>query len=168
MLKCPHCEVEYIPGALYCDACGHRLPPLHLWPPRSEGLVFDTETSEQQNELEGTTPPEELAGRALRLRIQFMSGMILDLSGRTSISVGRRDPQYEAPDLDLGPHGGAEHGVSRQHAMITLQDGQYVVEDLKSINNTLLNGFRLFPGQQYPLHDGDLLQFGTLVVRILL
>jgi hypothetical protein len=168
MLKCPHCEADYIPGALYCDACGNHLPPLHLWPPRSEELVSHSEESLEPGAEEGAEQSEEPAGRAPWLRLQMMSGVLLDLGGRASVSVGRHDPHYEDPDLDLGPYGGAEHGVSRQHALITMQHGEYAIEDLKSINNTLLNGFRLFPGQQYPLHDGDLVQFGTLVVRVLL
>ena len=130
--------------------------------------MFDTEEMNRQSAEADARPSEKDAEAQPNLRLQLMSGVILDLGGRSSVSIGRRDPQNEPPDLDLGPHGGAEHGVSRQHAIIRWQDEAYTIEDLKAINNTLLNGFRLFPGQQYPLKDGDQVEFGTLVVKVLL
>jgi pSer/pThr/pTyr-binding forkhead associated (FHA) protein len=95
------------------------------------------------------------------------SAFILDLDSRERIIIGRKDPG-QTPDVDLTPYGGIEQGVSRQHAMITLRQGRYYIEDLKAINETLLNSSRLFPGQLYRLRNGDLLQFGTLVVKVLL
>ncbi len=169
MLKCPHCEADYIPGALYCDACGHHLPPLHIWPPRSdEPDAEPDEAAGSHDETEAAAPDEEQVQQPPHLRLQLLSGSIIDLGGREQITIGRRDPQYAPPDVDLAPYGGVEHGVSRLHAIISFQDGKYSIEDLKSYNDTLLNASRLFPHQQYPLHDGDLLQFGTLVVRVLL
>jgi serine phosphatase RsbU (regulator of sigma subunit) len=48
--------------------------------------------------------------------------------------------------------------VSRQHAQITLVDGQFFIEDLGSSNGTFLNGERLLRRQ--PLHESDTLQIG--------
>ncbi len=70
--------------------------------------------------------------------------------------------------MDLTPYGGIEQGVGRRHALITLKQGRYYIEDLKSINETLLNSSRLFPGQLYPLYDGDQLRLGAMVVKVLL
>src|SRR5262245_47812752 len=50
--------------------------------------------------------------------------------------------------------------VSRQHAHILCEDGQFFVEDLESANGTFLNGKRLAPHMRVPLTDKDHLQIG--------
>ncbi|HEU5369331.1 MAG TPA: FHA domain-containing protein [Ktedonobacterales bacterium] len=102
------------------------------------------------------------------LRLQLVQyGVTFDLRDRESVLIGRKDPDQE-PDVDLTPYGGVEQGVGRRHALITLKQGRYYIEDLKSINETLLNSSRLFPGQLYPLYDGDQLRLGAMVVKVLL
>lgn len=55
-----------------------------------------------------------------------------------------------------------DHEVSRQHAMIILEDSQYQLVDLKSSNGSFVNGQRV---QSHLLHSGDRMQFGrTLLV----
>jgi FHA domain len=111
---------------------------------------------------------EDTPEQPLRLRLQIIpSTIVLDLGSRNRVMVGRKDPDQE-PDVDLTPYGGVEQGVGRQHALITLKQGRYYVEDLKSLNETLLNGSRLYPGQSYLLRNGDYLQFGALAVKVLL
>lgn len=48
--------------------------------------------------------------------------------------------------------------VSRQHAHLTLRDGQATVEDLGSLNGTWVDGAIVSSGV---LHDGSSLQIGT-------
>ncbi len=56
----------------------------------------------------------------------------------------------------------ADHEVSRQHAVIVLDNQQYTLTDLKSSNGTFVNGQRV---QNYVLRSGDRMQFGrTLLV----
>jgi pSer/pThr/pTyr-binding forkhead associated (FHA) protein len=93
--------------------------------------------------------------------------VVFDLGSRETVVIGRKDPG-QSPDVDLTPYGGVEQGVGRRHAMITLKQGRYHVEDLNSINETLLNSSRLAPGQEYELSNGDLLQFGAMKARVLL
>ena len=54
------------------------------------------------------------------------------------------------PQCDIVLDQGA---ISRQHAQISLVDGTYFIEDLKSRNGTLVNG-QIIEGA-HPLHDGD-------------
>lgn len=110
---------------------------------------------------------EELPEKQPHLRLQLNTGIIIDLGDRKRILVGRKDASQQ-PEVDLTPYGGIEQGVSRQHAVITFEDGRYYIEDLNSVNETLLNSSRLFPGQPYPLKHGDHLQFGVLIVTVLL
>lgn len=53
--------------------------------------------------------------------------------------------------------------VSREHAVVRVHDGEYVVEDLGSTNGTLLNSQRV-TGQR-PLRDGDRLSFADVAVE---
>lgn len=110
---------------------------------------------------------EELPEKQPHLRLQLTTGIIIDLGNRERILIGRKDVKQQ-PEVDLTPYGGIEQGVSRQHAVITFKDGRYYIEDLNSVNETLLNSSRLFPGQPYPLKHGDQLQFGVLIVTVLL
>ncbi|KAJ2732480.1 hypothetical protein IW152_003756 [Coemansia sp. BCRC 34962] len=55
--------------------------------------------------------------------------------------------------------------VSRSHAEIWTESGQFFIKDTKSSSGTFLNHMRLSPpGQEsrpHPLHDGDILQLGV-------
>ncbi|KAJ2003353.1 hypothetical protein GGI04_002994 [Coemansia thaxteri] len=55
--------------------------------------------------------------------------------------------------------------VSRSHAEIWTEGGQFYIKDTKSSSGTFLNHMRLSPpGQEsrpHPLHDGDILQLGV-------
>lgn len=76
------------------------------------------------------------------------------------ITIGRHDPTLPTePDINL-----TSRTVGRRHARIAEQQN-YIVEDLNSVNKTRLNGVVLAPGQEYTLHDGDILQFGRVKAR---
>lgn len=165
MATCPYCKNENIAGTLYCDSCGRRLPQ-----PTSRNINPPEQSADnKQAGQEAAADEERTPEQPPHLRLQLMpSGVILDLDSRERVVLGRKDPDH-APDIDLAPYGGGwEQGVGRQHAMITLKQGRYYIEDLNSISKTLLNSARLFPGQQYRLRNGDQLQLGAMVIYVLL
>jgi len=89
-----------------------------------------------------------------------------DLSGKDSVTIGREDAVSNIyPDIDLTPHGGEEGGVSRMHARIFLENGQYMIEDENSTNFTYVNRQRLAPKTPTPLHDNDELRLGRVMLR---
>jgi hypothetical protein len=103
--------------------------------------------------------------------IQLQLGRdIFELVGQSTYLVGRRDVDQQLfPDVDLHDWDGAAAGVSRRHLMIRVIGDVVSIEDLESRNSTILNGYRLFPHQQYPLVDGDEVRMGdiTVLVRII-
>jgi pSer/pThr/pTyr-binding forkhead associated (FHA) protein len=89
-----------------------------------------------------------------------------DLSGKDNITIGREDVVSNIyPDVDLTPHGGEEGGVSRLHARIYVEGGQYMLEDENSTNFTFLNRQRLAAKTPTPLNDNDEVRLGRVVCR---
>ncbi len=67
-----------------------------------------------------------------------------------SLTVGRADESLICIEDDQ---------VSRHHALLTAEDGEYRVRDLNSANGTFVNGQRVTEAQ---LEPGDHLQFGSV------
>jgi pSer/pThr/pTyr-binding forkhead associated (FHA) protein len=89
-----------------------------------------------------------------------------DLSGKDNIVIGREDAVSNIfPDVDLTPHGGEEGGVSRLHARIFVENGQYMIEDENSTNFTFLNRQKLAPKSPVVLHDNDEIKLGRVLLR---
>jgi pSer/pThr/pTyr-binding forkhead associated (FHA) protein len=70
------------------------------------------------------------------------------------------------PDLDLGPYGGQQLGVSRKHAYLVQTETGLSVRDLGSTNGTLVNGRILAANQEWSLRDGDEVRLGKLALNI--
>jgi len=105
------------------------------------------------------------AGLHARLLVEA-DNQEFDLSGKDNIVIGREDPASNIyPDIDLTPHGGEEGGVSRKHARIFVQNGQYMVEDQDSTNFTFVNRQRLAARTPTPLNDNDEVRLGRVLLR---
>jgi pSer/pThr/pTyr-binding forkhead associated (FHA) protein len=79
--------------------------------------------------------------------------------------VGRAD---EKPvDIDLDDQEPPDRvWSSRQHCLITFENGELNVEDLNSANGTFVNRTRVYPGQKRPLAVGDVVQVGTVQLKL--
>jgi eukaryotic-like serine/threonine-protein kinase len=83
--------------------------------------------------------------------------------------IGRVDPHTGIfPEVDLSSYD-PETKVSRRHARIYREGGQFLVEDLSSVNGTIVNGtFKLYPKQPRVLQNGDELRLGETVLRFVI
>jgi serine/threonine-protein kinase len=83
--------------------------------------------------------------------------------------VGRTDPQSNIfPDIDLSRFD-PETKISRRHARVWREGDTFLVEDLGSINGTVVNeAVRLGPRQPRPLANGDRLRLGETTLHFLL
>jgi pSer/pThr/pTyr-binding forkhead associated (FHA) protein len=87
------------------------------------------------------------------------TGATLILPQQGEVLIGRGDPQAASrPDVDLGPHGGGQAGVSRRHARLLFSPGSWMLEDLNSTNGTFLNSAPVPPGQPVQIRTGDILR----------
>jgi hypothetical protein len=153
---CPACHAAYVPGELFCSACGTQLPPVPVVIPKKP---------EQVNESASLPiPPAAAPGIPGKLVLRETGAVVEFPQGKTDIVVGRSSTgSGDIPDIDCGPFGGGDKGVSRRHARILFQSGQLMVEDLGSTNFTYLNRQKLQPNQPYNLKIGDELRFGNLI-----
>jgi hypothetical protein len=79
--------------------------------------------------------------------------------------IGRAD---EKPvDIDLDDQESPDRvWSSRQHCVILFENGAMTIEDLNSANGTFINRTRVYPGQKHPLKPEDVIQIGTVQLRV--
>jgi len=115
---------------------------------------------EKSNEDE--TKPDKRSVSPMRLLLKVPDSQhMLSVPLAERLIVGRSD-NHRDPDIDLTELAGAQHGISRWHAVFTFDDAQLFVEDLNSTNGTRINGYRLDSGRAYRLRNGDELELGRL------
>lgn len=70
-------------------------------------------------------------------------------------------------DIDLVSQESAEQiWCSRQHAAVVFDKENVAVEDLNSLNGTWVNGVRIYAGQPKQLRHGDVVQIGTVQMKL--
>jgi FHA domain len=81
--------------------------------------------------------------------------------------IGRAD---EKPvDIDLEDQEPPDRiWSSRQHALVRCEAGILVIEDLNSSNGTFINRTRLYPGQKRVLNVNDVIQIGTVQMKVII
>jgi pSer/pThr/pTyr-binding forkhead associated (FHA) protein len=93
------------------------------------------------------------------------SGAEIPLPAGDELFIGREDPISGIyPEVDLTPHGGEDGGVSRRHARIIVEGGNYFVEDLDSTNFTFVNKQKVAPKTRQPVNDGDEIRCGRVAM----
>ena len=59
-----------------------------------------------------------------------------------------------------------ETTTSAHHLEIRRENGSYQIRDLNSTNGTFVNRLRVHPGQKRPLEVNDVIQIGTVQMRV--
>ncbi len=146
---CPACGTEVEPGDTFCSTCGFALKA-----PPAPAVV-----------TEAPVPPPPVPSAVGPRLILVASGAEVPLPATEEILIGREDPVSGVyPAVDLTPHGGEEGGVSRRHARLLVEGGNYFVEDLDSTNFTFVNKQKLAPGTRQPVSDGDEIRCGRVAM----
>ncbi|MFQ5876124.1 MAG: cyclic nucleotide-binding domain-containing protein [Acidobacteriota bacterium] len=84
------------------------------------------------------------------------------ITGETAL-IGRYDPVTGTrPEIDL-TQVDINRSVSRRHARIVSQDGQFrISEEVGALNGTFVNGQRLTAGEPVPVKSGDTVALGMV------
>lgn len=107
------------------------------------------------------TPGTARLDSASKLRWKIGDEVVI-MALEDRVVVGRAMEGDNTIGFDLTPYGAFHFGVSRMHAILTLQDGFLYLEDLNSTNGTRINGFQVTPKQRYRLRDADEIEFARL------
>ena len=148
-VTCPSCGTVNRMGEAFCTNCGVSLSAAPAGVEASAAM------------------PSGAASGADHPRLVVESdNASFDLSGKTEVLIGREDPVSNIyPDVDLTPHGGEEGGVSRLHAKLLVNGGQYLIEDQNSTNYTFVNRQRLQPKTPTAIKDGDEIRLGRVALK---
>jgi hypothetical protein len=184
MIKCSKCGTDNLLGAIYCDECGASLENLFENPAENEsvnqpnfqsasitsiGIPYVAEEKIVETpKTEDKTAESELKGVHAKLTIERGTSIGTEFFLSANVSyIGRWDADNGMfPDVDLDAHD-PEAKVSRRHARIHFENGQYAIEDCGSTNGTFVNrGRRLIPGTQLILNDNDEIIVGKTFLRL--
>lgn len=195
MIKCHNCGTGNLDTSQFCDECGTKLvrfqqdaaqAPLYVPPvvetPTQVAIISEPPaqrpaqvTSIGIPPLNGDVEPTEVQVSQAGIGSTMSAKLVIErgdgpgtefrISGAEAI-IGRWDADNGVfPDVDLDSHD-PEAKVSRRHARVRLQDGNYLIEDLGSTNGTYVNrGRRLLPGMAQVINDGDEVIVGKTFLR---
>jgi hypothetical protein len=163
---CPSCGAANPAGEAFCSNCGVSLLGAPSPAPSGSAPVAPPPAPPDAEPVVVAAPSAPDA-QALQARlIVEADNQEFDLGGKDNITIGREDAVSNIfPDVDLTPHSGEEGGVSRLHAHIFVENGQYMLEDENSTNFTFLNRQRLAAKTPTPLHDNDEVKLGRVLLR---
>lgn len=153
---CPNCKQENKSDAEKCVHCGTSLVDRAVETMRVDDLISALKRPE------AITPPDLRPG-VLALYVMGEKEPIL-VEDQPTVTLGRVVFGEPAPTVDLTDYHGRLLGVSRHHAAIHRFKDGFTVEDLGSSNGTWLNDNRVPPTELSPLHNGDLIRLGQLVL----
>ncbi len=117
-----------------------------------EPVSYDEEVSGEE-EYGRTIYMENVAeAKDTKRRLFDEDGAVLAVLGDNPIVIGKRK---EDADVVID-----NRMVSRLHARISRENGDYMIEDLNSTNGTFKNGLRLAPYEKRKLMEGDEIRLG--------
>ncbi len=178
MITCQNCGYENAPSTEFCEACGSELgaAPVNT---TSSPTIVQTPTPSIQNykeELIEIQPPTPAPINLPTPTISASTAKLISKQAGTSVSefsldgnsaiVGRFDPDSGPVDVDLEGFPG-EETVSRGHAEIYYETGQWKAKDLGSTNGVFIKrsgqsrfGARITMPEI--LNSGDEIAFGKI------
>jgi len=126
------------------------------------GDIVIEEAAEPSSILfESNQPPWRIELNILNVNVQI----VFDF--QDSVILGRSYPDPRPFNgIDLSPFDAYQCGISRNHVVLMLEQGNVLIRDLKSMNGTALNGKRLKPDHKYVIKSGDLIHLAKLKLRI--
>jgi hypothetical protein len=171
------------PIALEPMAPGAEIPAIHLEPveiPAPRRVVPEPVRAEPHDlpPLESTgdlpavaadpiapTPVPGGSAKLVVLRGQRMDVVYPLYPGKNYL--GRTDDK--PVDIDLDDQEASDRiWTSRQHAVINYENGALTIEDLNSLNGTFVNRARVHPGQLKELRENDVIQVGTVHLKVVM
>src|SRR5262249_18736069 len=145
---CGNCGKEIGADDVFCAHCGSRQPT-----PGSAAAAH------------ASAPARITAQLVVVGTSDMVKPFVID---KQSVLIGRMDPHTGIfPDFDLTMHD-PQTKVSRKHARIFRQGEQFLIEDLGSVNGTIVNSIKLNSKSPRVLSVGDEVRLGGTVLKFML
>ena len=160
---CPVCDHTSAIGVKICENCGSDLYAALLEQIATKKLSGKDTAQINPDDAESPT------SNPVVLYIATDNKNPLAIERRANLIIGRNEDQQGTDvlvDIDLGPYGAQEMGVSRHHATLNAALQEPLLRDMGSYNGTYINGQKLTPTTDYVLKSGDEVRMGKLVMRI--
>ncbi len=182
MITCQNCGYENALSIEFCEACGSELKAVSVDPTSSPTIIQKSAPSIENSrdeiiEIQRPLPqPTPAATNVSSPTISANTARLISKQAGTSVSefsldgnsaiVGRFDPDSGPVDVDLEGFPG-EETVSRGHAEIYYETGQWKAKDLGSTNGVFIKrsgqsrfGARITMPET--LNSGDEIAFGKI------
>ena len=181
---CPSCQYENPVGTQFCEVCGSEigLPPVEVSFPSTSVPQVPQSYSDPLTEIQPPIPQptqspysntasphvttSTISANTARLIPKQVSSSVSEFSLDSSAIVGRFDPDSGPVEVDLEGFSGDET-VSRNHAEIYHEAGEWKVKDLGSTNGVFIKrsgqtrfGARITMPEN--LNYGDEIAFGKI------
>lgn len=189
MVKCPFCQYQNEDGALFCEQCKSDLSAVPAAVGAEAGAAAETMPmaalvgdggaapamaldAAPVAPAPAEAPPAPAAGAKLgadaKPRLVVLRGLKINVEYpiyEGNNFIGRAD---EKPvDIDLDDQEPPDRvWSSRQHCLIIYENSELNLEDLNSANGTFVNRTRVYPGQKRPLSPNDVIQVGTVQMKL--
>jgi pSer/pThr/pTyr-binding forkhead associated (FHA) protein len=175
-VQCPFCQFQNEDGALFCEQCKSDLSAVPAGAPADAAMAgaavggaapAAAAAAPAGAPAGDAAPPQKLPAGA-QPKLVVLRGLKINVEYPVyegNNFVGRAD---EKPvDIDLDDQEPPDRvWSSRQHCLITYENSELWVEDLNSANGTFVNRTRVYPGQKRGLNVGDVLQVGTVQLKV--
>lgn len=144
--KCGSCGAENPSSETFCEDCGASI---------GTATPIAVDHTPQVQAPPATSPPQ------LNVAKLAVAGSSKEFPLNKDVAtIGRRSPADGIyPDVDLTDDD-PESYISRRHAQIIKQSGQYIFEDVGSANGSFINTVRMTKGVQQELKENDQLRLG--------
>jgi len=175
-MKCGYCGEENVAEESYCAECGMVLGKEYkIAQPASPVKMNATEEIECPNPNCRHVNPSgtsfcTLCGTDL---LQYRSGIPIELKGEVKaklvlpdnnvITLNHDTRLISRIDFDKTVPAENIKYISRRHARITYEKGEYFIEDLNTANGTALNDVEIGDSGKKILKDGDTVGFGGVI-----
>ena len=121
------------------------------------------ETGRICRKASGKTGVDAHSGQSAVLKLLYSGkgGRYEFLVSNDDFLIGRNEEQADGV-IPLA----LSRAVSRKHCLITRMNQKYFVQDLESVNHTLVNGIMVPPYELMELENNDILSVGDIEVRV--
>lgn len=182
MIECPYCQKNVPDDSLYCDLCGKKLNFCPKCRKPGAGrvcgscgtpMVGGAEAVRKENPFvsaKPATPPNPFVRKeADRQQAPTPAAQVLKLQcGALTEPFAVQSGARFGRDIQPMNDRKAFDTISSNHGIFTQSARGWTFKDVGSTNGTALNGRRIQTNREELLSDGDTLQMGEIIFKVIL